>query len=99
MNFSITEDAKNYLQNKNAKAVTISLTIPNACCGVISSQKSIYIGLPREDKLFNKIRYDGIDFYIDVFLKFNDDLVKIFLEKFLFTKTLQVENIDRDCYK
>lgn len=94
MKFEITEDAIKYLKEKNAKEITISLVKSNSCCGIMSNEKSIYIGQPRENKPFKTIRFENFVFYIDVFLKFYDDLIKIYIEKFLFTKTLQVENID-----
>lgn len=97
MKVKFTEDALNFLSDKNASEITIDLVISKQCCGSGMPSSDIYLGSSkRRDKIYDIIEKDNLKINMDKSLKFKDDLCIIDLVKLLFTKTLTANFLDYD---
>lgn len=95
MQVEITEDALNFLLDKNANEITIDYVNSKQCCGSGLPSSDTYIGpFKRRKHEYKVINCDNFKVNVDKLLIFKEDIIKIDLIKFAFTKTLTSNFLD-----
>lgn len=97
MKVKFTEDALNFLRDKNASEITIDLVNSKQCCGSGLPSSDTYLGAPKNStRDYDVLNQDDIKINIDKSLKFKDDICSINLVKLVFTKSLVANFLDYD---
>lgn len=91
MEIIISDKAKQYLEKKNAKTITIDLYIASGCCIEIG-EPTVSLGEPKEKiGKFEKFDVDEYTIYLFKGANFKNDIVNIEYKKFLGRESLEAE--------
>ncbi len=89
MKINISREAKEYLDKKSAKEITVETFAAQSCCTGGMPMPSVYPGPPKTNtKSYNVFNEDGYKIYIENVIKFKEDTCNIDMEKYLFAKNL-----------